>query len=149
MKISGFKFLIITILILLIPIYANWKLIAYGEKTEGVVVKIVEENTGMLLSFYSVIAYEANQKQFTLKGPENVEYPIGKKFQILHSKKDPQNAIIFSIKGLYFNKFASISIVLFILWIAFYLSFSPKSANRNSGKQTVNSNKKNCRKKLV
>ncbi|MUP38285.1 hypothetical protein [Labilibaculum euxinus] len=149
MKISGSRFLIITILILLIPIYANWKLIVYGEKTEGIVIKIVEENTGMLLSFYSVIAYEANQKQFTLKGPENVEYPIGKKFQILHLQEDPQNAIIFSIKGFYLNKFTSTSFVLFVLWIAFYLSFSPKSANRDSGKQKMNSNKKNCRKKLV
>jgi hypothetical protein len=149
MKISGSKFLIITILILLIPIYGNWKLIVHGEKSEGVVVKIIEENTGMLLSFYSIIAYEANQKQYVLKGPENVEYPIGKKFQILHSKEYPQNAIIFSIKGFYFNKFASASVVLFILWIAFYLSFSPKSANRNSGKQKMNSNGKTPRKKLL
>lgn len=149
MKISGSKFLIITILILLIPIYGNWKLIVHGKKTEGIVVKIIEENTGMLLSFYSIIAYEANQKQYILRGPENVEYPVGKKFQILHLKEDPQNAIIFSIKGFYFNKFASASVVLFILWIAFYLSFSPKSANRNSGKQKINSNGNYHRKKLL
>jgi hypothetical protein len=149
MKISGSKFLIITILILLIPIYGNWKLIVHGEKTEGVVVKIIVENTGMLASFYSIIAYEANQKKYVLRGPENVEYPVGKKFQILHSKEHPQDAIIFSIKGFYFNKFASISVVLFILWIAFYLSFSPKSANRDSGKKKMNSNGRTCRKKLL
>ncbi|PKQ60460.1 hypothetical protein BZG02_19075 [Labilibaculum filiforme] len=149
MNISGFRFLIITILILLIPIYGNWKLIAYGEKTEGIVVKIIEENTGMLLSFYSIIAYETNQKEYTLKGPENVEYPVGKKFQILHLSDDPQNAIIFSMKGMYINRYTSTSVVLFILWIAFYLSFSPKSDKRNSGKQKVNSNNKICRKKLV
>lgn len=149
MKLSGSKFLIITILILLIPIYGNWKLIVHGEKTEGVVVKIIEEKSGMLLSFYSVIAYEANQKKYVLRGPENVEYPIGKKFQILHSKEDPQNAIIFSIKGFYFNKYASVSVVLFILWIAFYLSFSPKSENRDSEKQKKNSNNKTPRKKLL
>jgi len=149
MKISGSKFLVITILILLIPIYGNWKLIVYGEKSEGVVVKIIEENTGMLLSFYSIIAYEGNQKQYILRGPENVEYPVGKKFHILHSKEDPQNAIIFSIKGFYFNKFASASVVLFILWIAFYLSFSPKNTNRNSGKYKKNSNGKIPRKKLL
>ncbi|BAX82087.1 DUF3592 domain-containing protein [Labilibaculum antarcticum] len=149
MKLSGSKFLIITILILLIPIYGNWKLIVSGEKTEGVVVKIIEEKSGMLLSFYSVIAYEANQKKYVLRGPENVEYPIGKKFQILHSKEDPQDAIIFSIKGFYFNKYASVSVVLFILWIAFYLSFSPKSENRDSEKQKKNSNNKTPRKKLL
>ncbi len=149
MKISGSKFLIITILILLIPIYGNWKLILHGEKTEGVVVKIIEENTGMLASFYSLIAYDANQKQYVLKGPENVEYPVGKKFQILHLKEDPQNAIIFSIKGFYINKFTSTSVVLFVLWIAFYLSFSPKSENRDSGKKKMNSNGRACRKKLL
>lgn len=149
MKISGSKFLIITILILLIPIYGNWKLIVHGEKTEGVVTKVIEENTGMLLSFYSIITYEANQEQYILKGPENVEYPIGKKFQILHLKENPHEAIIFSIKGFYFNKFASTSVVLFILWIAFYLSFSPKSANRNSGKQNGNVNGEARRKKLL
>jgi hypothetical protein len=149
MIISGSKFLIITILILLIPIYGNWKLIVHGEKTEGAVVKIIEENTGILASFYSVIAYEANQKKYTLRGPENVEYPVGKKFKILHSKEDPQEAIIFSIKGFYFNKYTSISVVLFILWIAFYLSFSPKSENRDSERQKNNSNNKTPRKKLL
>ncbi|MBL4560699.1 MAG: hypothetical protein JKX79_06895 [Labilibaculum sp.] len=149
MKISGSKFLIITILILLIPIYGNWKLIVHGEKTEGIVVKIIEENAGMLLSFYSIIAYEANHTQYTLKGPENVEYPVGKKFQILHLSEDPQHAIIYSIKGIYINRFTSVSVVLFILWIAFYLSFSPKSASRNSGKQKMNSNGEYRRKKLL
>lgn len=149
MKISGSKFLTITILIVLIPIYGNWKLIVHGEKSEGIVVKIIEENVGMLLSFYSIIAYEVNQKQYALKGPENVEYPVGHKFQILHLPEDPQNAIIYSVKGIYINQFTSTSVVLFILWIAFYLSFSPKSSKRNSGKQKMNSKSGLPRKTLL
>lgn len=149
MKISGSKFLIITILIVLIPIYGNWKLIVYGEKTEGVVVKIIEENSGMLLSFYSIISYEANQKQYALRGPENVKYPVTKKFQILYLPDHPMNAIIYSAKGIYINQYTATSVVLFILWIAFYLSFSPKSTSRNSGKQKMNSNGEQHRKKLL
>ncbi|WP_372751400.1 DUF3592 domain-containing protein [Labilibaculum sp.] len=149
MKISGYKFLFITFLIVLIPIYGNWRLIFYGKKTEGVVVRIIEENASMLLSFYSIISYEADQKQYVLKGPENVEYTIGRKFKILYLPEKPKNAIIYSIKGIYFNRFTPISVALFILWIAFYLSFSPKSTHRKSGKQNNNWNKTLGRKKLL
>jgi len=149
MNISGFRFILITILILLIPIYGNWKLLLFGEKTKGVVVKTIEENAGVLLSFYTVIEYETNQKKYTTKGPENIEYPTGKQFSILYNPQAPENSIIFSIKGIYLNRFTSVSVVLFILWIAFYLSFSPKSENRKSCKRKTNPNKQIRRKKLL
>ena len=149
MKISGTKFIIITLLIVLIPIYGNWKLLLHGEKTEGIVVKVIEEDAGMLLSFYSIINYQANQKQYTLKGPENVEYEIGKKFSILYLPDTPQSSIIFSPRGIYVNRFTSIAVIIFILWIAFYLSFTPKSTNRRSGNSNINPKESIRRKKLL
>jgi hypothetical protein len=149
MRISGYKFILITLLIALIPIYGNWELIIHGKKTEGVVTKIIEENSGFLLSFYSMISYEANHKEYSMRGPENVEYEMGRKFQILYLPEDPKNAIIFSIKGVYFNHYTSISFVLFLLWIAFYLSFSPKSTKRDSGKSNLNWKQNQGRKKLL
>ncbi len=149
MKISGTKFILITLLIVLIPIYGNWKLLLYGEKTEGVVVKIIEEDAGMLRSFYSIISYRANRKQYTLKGPENVEYQIEKKFQILFSPSAPEDSIIFSLKGIYVNRFTSAAVIIFILWMAFYLSFTPKSRNRRSGNPQNNFQETIRRKKLL
>ena len=149
MKISGTKVILITLLILLIPIYGNWELLLHGEKTEGIVVKTVEENAGMLRSFYSIITYQANQKQYTLKGPENVEYQIGKKFPILYMLDAPENSIIFSPRGIYVNRFTSAAVVLFILWMAFYLSFTPKSTSRRSGDPKNNSQETIRRKKLL
>lgn len=149
MKISGIKFIIITVLIVFIPIYGNWKLLVQGERTEGIVVKIIEEDAGMLLSFYSIITYQANQKQYSLKGPENIEYQIGKKFQILYMPDAPEDSIIFSPRGIYVNRFTSAAVVLFILWMAFYLSFSPKSTKRRSGKPKINPEESIRRKKLL
>lgn len=135
MKISGTRFVIITILILLIPIYGNWELLLFGEKTKGVVVKTIEENTGMLTSYFSAITFTANQKQYIIKGPENLEYEIGKEFSILYLSESPQDAIIFSIKGIYLNRLTAITVIIFLMWMAFYLSFSPKRESRNSNQQ--------------
>nr|WP_320119815.1 DUF3592 domain-containing protein [uncultured Marinifilum sp.] len=135
MKVSGLRFTIITILILLIPIYANWKLLINGEKTEGIVIKTSKEDTGQFYSFYSIIRYKVEDKYHRLKGPENIEYPKGKTFTILYYPKNPENAIIYNIKGICLNKFTAVSIILFILWMAFYLSFSPKSEKRKSKKE--------------
>ena len=99
MKVSGLRFTIITILILLIPIYANWKLLINGEKTEGIVIKTSKEDTGQFYSFYSIIRYKVKDKYHRLKGPENIEYPNGKTFTILYYPKNPENAIIYNIKG--------------------------------------------------
>ncbi len=149
MKISGTKFILITLLIVLIPIYGNWELLLRGEKTEGVVEKTIEEDAGMLRSFYSIITYQTNQKQYALKGPENVEYQIGKKFPILYMPDAPENSIIFSPRGIYVNRFTSAAVVLFILWMAFYLSFSPKSENRKSKKEWFKPNSCLNKKKLT
>ena len=129
---SGKRFVIITILILLIPIYANWRLLLNGEKTEGMVIKTSRDSMGQLLSYYSIIQYEVANQKFLLRGPENIEYPNGKKFTILYHPKNPHNSTIYNIRGIYLNGYTSVSMVLFILWIAFYLSFSPKSNNRKS-----------------
>ncbi len=149
MKISGIKFILITILIVFIPIYGNWKLLLYGEKTEGIVVKTIEEDAGMLRSFYSIINYQANGKQYTLKGPENIEYQIEKKFQILFSPSTPKDSIIFSLRGIYVNRFTSAAVIIFILWMAFYLSFTPKSENRRSKKESLKPNKYLNNKKIL
>ena len=149
MKISSFKFAVITTLILLIPVYGNWQLLLQGEKAVGTVVKIHKESMGQLLSFYSVIEFKVNNQAYLLKGPENVEYPIGKEFPILYMPDQPREAIMFTLRGIYFNRYTSISVVIFILWMAFYLSFSPKSKRRKSEKKRISPNGQFRRKKLV
>lgn len=134
MKVSGLRFTIITILILLIPIYANYELLINGKKANGIVIKTSKDNTGQFYSLYSIIQYQVDNQNFRIKGPENVEYPNGKEFTILYYPKNPKNAIIYSLKGICINKFTAVSITLFILWVAFYLSYSPKSEKRKSKK---------------
>lgn len=148
MKISGFRFILITVLILLIPIYGNWKLLLNGVKTEGVVVKTSKDNMGQLYSIYSIIQYEVKGKHYQMKGIENVEYPTGKMFTILYHPQNPHDAILYNFKGIYFNRLTSISIILFVLWVAFYLSFSPKSQNRKSEKERFKTNGKFPHRKL-
>ena len=140
MKVSGFRFLVITILILLIPIYGNWKLFLYGVQAEGVVIKTNKESMGQLLSFYSIIEYQVGENYYQLKGPENIEYPIGNRFSVLYQSQKPTNSIILNLRGVYLNKFTAVSLVLFILWVAFYLSFSPKRENRKSRKEQFKPN---------
>lgn len=132
MKITGLRFFIITVLILLIPIYSNWRLLLNGNKTEGVVVKTSKDNIGQLYSIFSIIQYSVADKTYQLKGFENVEYPLGKKFTVLFNPKNPHEAILYNFKGIYFNRTTAFAIVMLVLWIAFYLSFSPKSENRKS-----------------
>jgi len=149
MKVSGLRFLIITTLIILIPIYGNWKLLLHGAKTKGTVVKIEKDNLGPLLSFYPIIAFQANQKPYLLKGPENVKYPIGKEFRILYLPEQPDDAIIFSARGVYFNKYTPVAVVLILLWIAFYLSFCPKSQKRKSESNRFRKPSSSQQKKLL
>lgn len=142
MKITGFRFFIITALILLIPIYSNWRLLLDGDKTEGIVIKTSKDNMGQLYSIYSIIQYEVKGKTYQLKGLENVEYPLGKNFTILFDPDNPHDAILYNFKGIYFNRSTSVAIVMFVLWVAFYLSFSPKSDKRRSQREKFKSNGK-------
>ncbi|MPQ48414.1 hypothetical protein GCQ56_15525 [Marinifilum sp. N1E240] len=135
MKVSTTRFCVITILILLIPIYGNWKLLLNGEKASGIVVKTDKERMGQLFSYYSIIKFEVDEKTYLIKGPENIELPTGKKFTILYHPKQPTDSIIFNLRGIYFNRLTAFSLVLFILWMAFYLSFSPKSEKRKSNQE--------------
>lgn len=148
MKITGFRFSIITALILLIPIYSNWRLLLNGDKTEGIVIKTSKDNMGQLYSIYSIIQYEVEDKTYQLKGLENVEYPLGKNFTILFDPDNPHEAILYNFKGIYFNRSTSVAIVMFVLWVAFYLSFSPKSDKRRSQREKFNSNGKISHNKL-
>ncbi|RKD94590.1 DUF3592 domain-containing protein [Marinifilum flexuosum] len=148
MKITGFRFFIITALILLIPIYSNWRLLLNGDKTEGIVIKTSKDNMGQLYSIYSIIQYEVKGKNYQLKGLENVEYPLGKNFTILFDPNNPNDAILYNFKGIYFNRSTSVAIVMFVLWVAFYLSFSPKSDKRRSQREKFNSNGKLSHHKL-
>ena len=148
MKISAFRFFVITILILLIPIYGNWKLLLNGKKTEGIVVKTSKDSMGQLYSIYSIIQYEVEGKSYQMKGIENVEYPTGKNFTILYHPENPHDAILYNFKGVYFNRLTAISIVLFVLWVAFYLSFSPKSEKRKSQRERFQTNGKFPHRKL-
>lgn len=148
MKISTSRFWIITILIILIPIYGNWKLLLNGKKADGVVVTIEKESIGQLFSYYSIIQFKAGQETINLRGPENVEYAIGREFKVLYLPKDPNQAILMTIKGIYLNRYTAVSIVLLLLWMAFYLSFTPKSQKRKSEATRFSTNGKFKHKEL-
>ncbi|NOU60127.1 DUF3592 domain-containing protein [Marinifilum caeruleilacunae] len=148
MKISGFRCILITVLILLIPIYGNWRLFLQGEKAEGVVIRISKDSISGIYSIYSIIRYEVEGEHYRIKGLENVEYPIGKKFTILYHPDNPQDAILYNLKGVYFNRMTSVAIVLFVLWVAFYLSFTPKSEKRKSEQERFKTNGKFSHHKL-
>ncbi len=135
MYISGKQFIFITLLFLLLPLSSNWKLLLFGERTTG----IVEQHKITSPMFnnserYSIIRFQANGNDILIYGPEDLVYPIGKKIKIIYQKKDPSNYVMLTIAGLLLTNKSIIFLVLFILWLAFYLSVK-EAYNKRSHKK--------------
>ncbi|MRT92854.1 DUF3592 domain-containing protein [Ancylomarina sp. 16SWW S1-10-2] len=117
------RYLFINLLIILAPIYGNWDLISKGERCQGTVFEIKEMKQDLFYETYSQIIYRAGDNSYTIQGPENVEYPIGSKLELIYPHDKPSEAIIYSVSGFLSQWYTIMAFVLFILWNAFYLSF--------------------------
>ncbi len=133
------RYLFINILILLAPVYGNWDLISNGERCQGTVVDIKEFKQKLFYETYPQITYKVANKTYKIQGPENADYPIGMKLELIYPQDKPSKAIIYSVSGFLSQWYTVMALVLFIMWNAFYLSFlkgKPKYS------QSSNENKK-------
>lgn len=145
MQISRKKFLLITLMFLLIPLSANYRLLIFGEKTKGVVTeqKRASKNAETI---YSIIHFEAEGRYIDFIGPEDVKYPVGKEVTIFYNKKNPRKFIMFNVAGLVLNNKMILPGVLLIMWFAFYLAMretqpkSPQQSNLFRYKRAIEQN---------
>ncbi len=127
-KISKLQFWAVTLLILLFPLSSKYKLILWGEKTQGAVVDHKKVGFGRLSEYdtYSVIQFNADNRTIRMYGPENTKYELGDSITVYYNKNNPQNCMIFSFAYIYTGRSAIIPFVLLLLWIAFYTAFKDK-----------------------
>lgn len=117
------RYLFINLLILLAPIYGNWDLISNGKHCQGTVVDIKEIKQQLFYETYAQISFKVGNKTYKIEGPENADYPIGMKLDLIYPQDEPSAAIIYSVSGFLSQWYTILALVLFILWNAFYLSF--------------------------
>lgn len=135
MRINRTRFYTITLLIVLLPIWGNWKLFLFGHIATGRVIayeKVVTVFNSS--SIYPVIQFDTSDTTLKVRGPENVKYPLEKEIKVLYNSKAPNHYIIFNLQGLFLNPKTFMSGLLLLFWIAFYLSFLRDSENKISGK---------------
>jgi hypothetical protein len=127
MKISKRQFILITSLFLLLPLSVHWQLLVFGKYTHGVVLgQRIRRGNGVSMismnSSYNIIGFEANGYYVKFLGAENVSYPVGKKVLICYRKRNPEDFLLVNFSGLFFSNKMIIPFVVFIFWIAFYLT---------------------------
>ena len=130
------RYLFINILIILAPIYGNWDLISNGERCQGTVFEIKEIKQQLFYETYPQISYKVDGKTYKIQGPENADYAIGSKLELIYPQNKPSEAIIYSISGFLSQWYTIMALVLLIMWNAFYLSFlkgKPKYDNSYRG----------------
>lgn len=128
MKISRKLFFFITILFLFLPVSVHWRLILFGKHTKGIVIseskqRLEHIDLNEYNSKYCIIRFETDKEYIEFMGPEGINYPVGKKFLIFYSKKNPKHFLLFNFYGLFLTNKMIFPFVFFIMWIAFYLSF--------------------------
>jgi hypothetical protein len=144
MYISRKYFLIISLLFFLVPFSAQWRLLLFGEKTKGTVVRYVNRNsrelyTTDLYTRFSVIRFETPNRYYEITGPEDVIYPLGKTITLYYDKGNPEKIVLFSFTGLFFSNKMIVPGVLLLMWFAFYITMRqlyphPPSINKNQVK---------------
>ena len=117
------RYYFINLLILLAPLYGNWDLISNGKRCQGTVVDIKEIKQQLFYETYAQISYRVGDKRYQIEGPENADYPIGEKLELIYPQDQPSEAIIYSLSGFLSQWYTILAFVLLILWNAFYLSF--------------------------
>ena len=134
------RYLFINILIILAPIYGNWDLISNGERCQGTVFEIKEIKQQFFSETYPQISYKVGNKIYKIQGPENADYPLGSKLELIYSQDKPSEAIIYSVSGFLSQWYTIMAFVLLIMWNAFYLSFlkgKPKYDNSRTSKSQL------------
>jgi hypothetical protein len=134
------RYLFINILIILAPIYGNWDLISNGERCQGTVFEIKEIQQQFFFETYPQISYKVGGKTYKIQGPENSDYPLGSKMELIYAKDKPSEAIIYTVSGFLSQWYTIMAFVLLIMWNAFYLSFingKPKYNNSRTSKSQL------------
>ena len=132
-RISIFTFVITLVVILLIPVFAKSKLLFFGERTDGKVMKKMVSynnrgNIGNIKGFsdYFSIQFYVLDNTFEILGAENVMYDIGSKVKIAYDKKNPSNCMIVNISYIYSGLATAFAGFLLLAWITTYISFRKK-----------------------
>jgi len=120
---KSFRYYFINLLIILLPLYGNWDLIVDGQRCTGTVVDIKEFKQQLFYESFPIINYRVGEKSYQIKGPENADYPVGSKLELIYPQDKPSKAIIFSVSGFLSQWYSVLAFILLILWNAFYLSF--------------------------
>ena len=125
MKISFKRFLIITLLFLLVPISVNWRILIFGQKTNGIVVDYIKTyQYGHEVINYSVIQYKANNRYYEITGAEYKVYPLNTEITVVYKKSNPEKFLLLTFPGLFYTNKMIVPGVLLIVWFAFYLAMS-------------------------
>jgi len=101
----------------------HWKFLIDGQLTDNIEI-IKEKDNCVGGKQICIIKYNVEGEKYYIK---NVKY--SKKLNttlVLYRKTNPKKAIIFSFRQMYFNVLFSISIIVFVLWNAFFFAFRKK-----------------------
>lgn len=133
--IPKYFFWIVCLFILLIPFSKNWKLLAFGDYTKGEVIneKILISASEFLKDTGSttcaVIRYRANNKNYTIDGPIDLRYPIGKKLPVIFNPKNPHDHMILNVKNIYLGEQVIIPFVLLVIWFSLFFAIRQSRTN--------------------
>lgn len=131
MKLTRNRFYLITLILLLLPIWGQWKLIIRGQTTTGTVVAQEEEITIFhASSYYSIIEFNHKEGVHKFRGPENIKYPLGTQLPIRYDKNNPHHCILLNVQGILLSPRSVWTVFLLIFWVAFYLSFWKYTPNK-------------------
>ncbi len=131
LKINRNTFYITIVLIMLLPISKQWKLLMYGTRTTGVAVdyQILNQRADMQYnSSYAkttIFQYKVGNRNYRILGPSNSVYELGEERKIIYDKRRPSKSIIPTFAYLYSFPRIIIPLLVLLVWIAFYTSFTP------------------------
>lgn len=131
LKINRNTFYITIVLIMLLPISKQWKLLLFGTRTIGVAVdyQILNQRADMQYnSSYAkttIFQYNVGNKNYRILGPSNSVYELGEKHKIIYDKRRPSKSMIPTIAYMYSFHRIIIPMMVLLVWIAFYTSFTP------------------------
>ncbi len=145
LKVSKTRFYFILVLILLLPVSKKYRLLLFGTRTEGVVVDYAEliHLPVNYIDWHNcaIIRFDANNKTYYMRGPEDVMYEAGRKMKVIYDNKNPSKSMIPAFAYFYSMPNALIPGILLLLWIAFYTSFAPTKSMLNRMKQQAHDTK--------
>lgn len=124
-RLNIIHFLFVFVLILVLPVFKEWKMLLQGDRIEGVVIETKKKITGQEslirgVEYRSIIRYNYNNRAYLIPGPENLVYETGKKIPlIVHPEKEGE-VIIANMAGFYIHRRSISLIVVLVLWIAIY-----------------------------